>query len=215
MQIFNENEIKFKIPSTLLISGPSSSGKTTFLLKLIEESKYLFNPNPSNIFYAYGQYHKDVTYLQRKGVRVFAGVPDETLVDSLPPYTILIFDDLMINMPEEFLSSLFTRKSHHQKLACIFLTQNLFDKKLKVARNNSHYIVLMNSPSALLSIRNLGSQLFPKNLSYFLDAYKKACQKRFGYLLIDLSPYSDQSLRLRTNIFKDDEKIIFLPNSRS
>lgn len=35
----------------------------------------------------------------------------------------------------------------------------------------------------MLSIRNLAHQLFPKESSFFLDAYKQACSDPFGYLL--------------------------------
>ena len=131
----------------------------------------------------------------------------------MPKNSIIILDDLMLNITNNFLTHLFTRKLHHKQIGCIFLTQNLFEKNIKVARNNSQYIVLMNSPSAALSIRTLGTQLFPRQLDYFLSAYKRACSKRFGYLFIDVSTSSDPILRLRTNIFKDDdEKIIFIPS---
>jgi hypothetical protein len=120
----------------------------------------------------------------------------------------------MLNVSEEFLTELFTKKSHHSSIGVIFLTQNLFDKKIKVARNNSQYIVLMRSPSSALQIRNLGVQILPGQLDYFLDAYRKATAIPYGYLLIDLHPTSDQCLRLRTNIFKESEAnkmIIYLP----
>src|SRR5262249_32100487 len=140
--------------------------------------------------------------LQKQGIIVYEGVPDDHILNNLAKCSIVIMDDLMLNISENFLTHLYTRKSHHKQLAVIFLTQNLFEKKLKTARNNSHYIILMNSPSAVLSIRNLGSQLFPRQLNFFLDAYKSACSRKFGYLFIDLSPNSDPILRLRTNIFK-------------
>ena len=71
-------------------------------------------------------------------------------------YAIVILDDLMLNARKEYLTSLFTKKSHHRNLSVIFLTQNLFQKKIKVARNNAQYIILMRAPNAALQIRNLG-----------------------------------------------------------
>lgn len=35
----------------------------------------------------------------------------------------------------------------------------------------------------MLSIRNLAHQIFPKESSFFLDAYKLACANPYGYLL--------------------------------
>lgn len=208
----NIEDIKIKIPSNIIISGPSTSGKTTFLLKLLHEKDDMFTPKPRSVLYAYGQHGDHIEKLRNMtNITLFNGVPDEATIDNLPPHSVLIFDDLMLNITEQFLSHIFTRKSHHKKICTIFLCQNLFEKKVKVPRINSHYIVLLNSPAAQLSIRTLGTMLFPRNLDFFLQAYKSACSRKYGYLFIDLAPNSDPLLRLRTNIFKDDEKHIFLP----
>jgi hypothetical protein len=72
----------------------------------------------------------------------------------------------------------------------------------------------MRSPNAMLSIRNIGAQLFANQLPFFLDSYKQATAEPFGYLLIDLHAASNLALKLRTQIFKDDEGIvIYLPKS--
>ena len=209
----DEKDLKIKLPFGMIVSGPSTSGKTTFMLHLLDQSNEMFIPSPTKILYAYGQYNSIIPKLQAKGIIVQEGVPSEEIIDALQKNSLIILDDLMLNLTNSFLTHLFTRKLHHKQLGCIFLTQNLFEKKLKVARDNSQYIALMNSPSAALNIRTLGSQLFPRQLDYFLSAYKSACSKRFGYLFIDLAPSSDPILRLRTNIFKDDdEKVIFIPS---
>jgi hypothetical protein len=104
------------------------------------------------------------------------------------------------------LADWFSKKSHHENISIVFIVQNLFEKNLKIVRDNAQYIILLNSPSAALQIRTLGQQIFPGNLNYFLSAYKQAVSdKTFGYLLIDLHPISNQALRLRTNIFKEEE----------
>jgi hypothetical protein len=72
----------------------------------------------------------------------------------------------------------------------------------------------MHSPNAALSIRNIGSQLFGKQLDFFLDSYKQATAQPYCYLLIDMHAASSSALRLRTHIFnEDEEKIIFLPKN--
>jgi hypothetical protein len=151
------------------------------------------------------------------GIKINAGVPSDELIDRMPRPLLLIFDDLMIqlNNKREILADIFTRKSHHSNISVIFIVQNLFEKSMKIVRDNSHYIILLNSQSAALQIRSLGSQLFPGNgLKYFLDSYRQAVtEKKFGYLLIDSHPASDSSLRLRTDIFKENEfSTLFLPN---
>jgi len=136
------------------------------------------------------------------------------LIKKYPKPLLLILDDLLLSINEKYLSELFTKKSHHQNFSIIFVTQNLFDPKIKVARQNSQYIIVMRSPNSMLSVRNIGVQLFPRQLDYFLDAYRQATKHPYGYLVIDMHASSDPTLRLRTNIFKDDEeKLIFIPKN--
>ena len=209
---FSNKDLKFKLPFGMIISGPSSSGKSTILLKFISEASDIIEPKPKSILYCFGEMNNIVPLLQKSGVDVFAGVPPEDLIKKYPKPLLLILDDLILSVDEKYLSELFTKKSHHQNFSVIFVTQNLFDKKIKVARQNSQYLVLMRSPNSMLSIRNIGVQLFPKQLDYFLDSYRQATKQPFGYLLVDMHASSDPTLRLRTNIFKeDDEKIIFIP----
>lgn len=84
----------------------------------------------------------------------------------------------------------------------------------KVARINAQYIVLMSAPNAMLQVRNLGVQLFPSELKFFLRAYKDAIEgKKYGYLFLDLHPASESFLRVRTTIFSDDqEKVLYINN---
>jgi len=211
---FLNKDLKFKLPFGMIISGPSSSGKSTLLLTLIAESEELIHPKPKSILYCFGEMNNIVPLLQKSGVDVFSGVPPEDLIKRYPKPLLLILDDLNLSIDEKYLSELFTKKSHHQNFSIIFVTQNLFDKKIKVARQNSQYLMLMRSPNSMLSIRNIGVHLFPKQLDYFLDSYRQATKKPYGYLLVDMHASSDPSLRLRTNIFKeDDEKIIFFPKN--
>lgn len=213
-QLFEDKDLKFKSPFGMIIAGPSSSGKSTFLLKLIAESDELIYPKPASVLYCYGEMSSLIPVFQKAGVGIYAGVPPEDVIKRQPKPLLLVLDDLLLSMPEGYLSSLFTAKSHHQNFSIIFVTQNLFEKKIKVARQNAQYLVLMRSPNSALSVRNIGVQLFPRQLDYFLDAYGQATREPFGYLLIDMHASSDPILRLRTNIFKEDEeKIIFIPKN--
>jgi len=210
-QSFTNKDLYFKLPFGMILSGPSSSGKSSFLLKFIADSQDLIDPSPKSVLYCFGEMNDNIPILQKSGVNVYAGVPPEELIKSYSKPLLLILDDLLLSIDEKYLSELFTKKSHHQNFAIVFVTQNLFEKKIKVARQNAQYIVLMRSPNSELSVRNIGVQLFPRQLEYFLDAYKQATNEPYGYLLIDLHASSDPTLRLRTRIFKDDEeKIIFI-----
>jgi len=43
------NDLKIAIPSGVIVSGPSSSGKTELVLKLLRNASALFNPPPKAI----------------------------------------------------------------------------------------------------------------------------------------------------------------------
>ena len=195
----------------MIISGPSNSGKTQFLIRLMENAGHLFSPTPKTILYCYGEYHSFIPGLENRGIKICSGIPTEEQLEQLPRPHLLVLDDLMLTVSEKTLSELFTKKAHHRNFGVIFVTQNLFERVLRVARNNSQYIVLMRAPNAVLQIRNLGSQLFPGKLDYFLDSYRQATEQPYGYLVLDLHAGSLPILRIRTNIFPDNEPTIFVP----
>ena len=209
---FTDKDLKLKSPFGMTLWGPSSSGKSTFLLKLISQADYLIDPPPKDILYCFGEFNDYVPILQTSGIKVHAGVPTEELIKAQQKPLLLILDDLMISIPETYLSELFVAKSHHQNFSIIFVCQDpFFHKKMKQARQNSQYQIIMNSPAAALSVRTIGSQLFPKKLDYFLSAYRQCVEKPYGYIFIDCHASSHPLLRLRTHIFKEEELVIFVP----
>uniref|UniRef100_A0A914GTC6 AAA+ ATPase domain-containing protein n=1 Tax=Globodera rostochiensis TaxID=31243 RepID=A0A914GTC6_GLORO len=214
---FENKDLKLHLPFGCLISGPSSSGKSTFIYKLISQAQQLIEPAPKSIMFCFGEYNAAVAQLQRAGVQVHAGVPSEEDIRSLQKPALIILDDLLYSVDERYLAELFTKKSHHQNFGIIFVSQDLFHRKLKVVRQNSMYIVLLRAPNSALAIRNLGVQLFPRQLDFFMDAYRQATRQKYSYLFIDLHPSSDPTLRLRTNIFNvhNDHDDDYNPNNNN
>jgi hypothetical protein len=206
-----EEDLKLKIPFGCMIGGPSSSGKSELVYKILDNAENLFSPKPKAILYSYGEYNTMVPKLESKGFHISSGMPSDELIARLPRPFLWVMDDMLTMISEKTISELFTKKNHHKNFGSIFITQNIFEKSLRIARQNSQYIFLTRAPNFLLSIRNLGVQLFPRNLNYFLDAYEKACSKLYGYLLIDMHASSNSFLKLRTNIFPGEERCIFTP----
>lgn len=219
---FEDKDLKFHLPFGCVVAGPSTSGKSTFIRKLIAHSAELIDPPPKSIAYYYGEYTDMVRDLQQlasqESIIVAAGLPSEEQLKQLEKPALVILDDLLysLNQPT-YLADMFSKKAHHLNLGVVFVAQDVFDRKIKVARQNAQYIVLTRAPSSELSIRNLGIQLFPGpgRLYFFLDAYRQATREKYSYLFIDLHPASDPSLRLRTNIFPDDSEplSIFTPKN--
>ncbi|KAL3069616.1 hypothetical protein niasHT_036408 [Heterodera trifolii] len=97
-------------------------------------------------------------------------------------------------MSQQYLDALFTRGSHNWGVSVILVTQHLFNKELRVSRTNSHYLVLMRNPAGALQIRTIATHLFPSRTAYFMEAYRDACAKNFGYLLVDMHPERPSSI---------------------
>ena len=202
----------FESPFTMILSGATGSGKTQWLQKFLTNNHLLIHPPPSNILYCYGEINPTVIDLKQKGIEIFHGIPDENFIREKPKPLLLILDDLMLNMENNFLDLLFTRGSHNWNVSVIFVTQSLYGKNIRTARANAHYLILMRNPSGQLQTRTLGSQLFPGRLNYFMDAYKDATEKQFSYLVINMHPNAKEEYRLSTQIFPKELTEIYLPN---
>jgi hypothetical protein len=202
----------FESPFTCILAGATGTGKTKWLLKFIDYRNFLVDNPPAHILYCYSEINEDILNLKKNGVEVYNGIPTKEEILSKPKNLLLILDDLLNEIKQDFLNVIFTRGSHHWNVSVILVTQNLFDKNIKIARINSHFLILMKSPQGLLQIKTLGSQLFPGKTQYFLESYHDAIEnKPYGYLCINMSPNTSPDFRLSTNIFPKEKTIIYLP----
>ena len=112
------------------------------------------------------------------------------------------------------MSDLFTNMSHHLNITVIFILQNLFPKGkfMKDISVNATYIVLMTNPRDKLQIKTLSYQIDGDSGSFYFKCYKDATKDNpFSYLFLDFNQTTPEILRVRTNIFPDDEpKIVYI-----
>ena len=124
-------------------------------------------------------------------------------------HKVIILDDLMRGaVKDPGVELLFSQKSHHLNITVIFITQNVFIKGSRTMNLNSHYTILFRNFRDGQQISCLAKQFYPKMGQAFLAAYHHATKKHYGYLLVDASPHTRDQLRLRTNIFEDDDYCI-------
>ena len=104
---------------------------------------------------------------------------------------------------DDRVENIFTKLSHHKSVSVLFLTQNLFfkSKQTRTISLNSHYIVVFKNARDAMQISNLARQMYPGNSKFMVEAFKDATSGPYGYLLIDMKPYTEEAYRLRTNIF--------------
>ena len=204
-----------KHPFSMMISGPSQSGKTTFVGKLLEHKSDMIQPNIKEILWFYGA-ESSIEAIREKypNIQFFPGLPDVNQLEKFDSAVnrLMIIDDLMLQKDTpKILSDLFTKSSHHKNISVIFIVQNVFEKALRTASINSKYIVVFKNPRDQSQISTLGTQMFGKGDSLIKKAYSDISQIPHSYLLLDFDQEVNPCKRVRSNIFPDDqENIIYI-----
>jgi hypothetical protein len=145
-------------------------------------------------------------------IEFFEGLPSTVKITEFAngDHKIIILDDLQDRVSKSIeAEQLFTRGSHHLNLTVIYIIQNLYQQG-KSSRNialNSHYTVLFKNPRDITQITNLGRQLGMSNL--LKEAYKDSVKEPYNPLIIDLSLHTDESYKLRRNIFPGEDPIVY------
>lgn len=195
-------------PFSMIIAGPSSAGKTEFVLRLLKYAKQLISPEIEKIYWCYGEYQD--RFEEFENIELIEGLPNPTLFNRAVN-NLVIIDDLMNEMDER-VSQLFTRGSHHRNTSVILILQNIFSKNkhMRTISLNSHYLVLFKNPRDKSQISRLASQMYPNRGKYMLESFKDATSTPFGYLMIDLTQKTPDHLRLRTNIFPGETQFVYI-----
>lgn len=199
-------------PSNFVITGSTGSGKTSFLLKLLQSWPFDLEKGQMIYFYNVWQplFEKFMTNFPTmvfmQGLHLDK-IEDFHAVDKC--INVVICDDLMDTaVKNEDFGRLFTVYGHHKKIINFFITQNPFFKgPLSTTLNrNTHYFVLLKTPH-LNTLSILNTQLYG-GCGPLKEAYIKAMkEKKFGYLLIDVFCDALQN-RLRSNILDNEKPLI-------
>lgn len=210
MSSFVVMDPRLKHPFTCVVAGPSSSGKTQFVFRLIRHADRLVDPPPEKIMYCYGEFQP--SFLELSQVEFHEGLPNVESFDGRSR-VLLIIDDLM-NEADQNVCNLFTKLSHHRNVSVVFVTQNLFhrNRHVRTMNLNTHYVVLFKNPRDAGQVANLARQMYPGKSNFVVEAFRDATREPYGYLLIDLKPETEERYRIRTNIFPDDERqYVYVP----
>ena len=195
-----ESSLTLKHPFTAMVSGPTGSGKTVFVKRLINNIE-MIEPHPEQILYFYGEWQEGFNELTGR-VEFIEGVPTE--MPKGDKRTLMIIDDLMTEIENsKTVSNLFTKGSHHCNCSVILLMQNFFHKG-KVIRTislNCHYLIFFKNVREKSQITSLARQIYPRNMAFLQEAYEDATRDPFSYLFMDLKPSTAEHLRVRANIF--------------
>ena len=206
-------------PATMICSGSTSSGKSTFLHSLISDIDYVMTPRPKSIHYCYDTWQESFNELKTKhNVNFIKGFSPELLHLENFRDSLLCFDDTCDFIPDSnWLRLLYTRRSHHLAISCCILIHHLHTKALPFFREialQTHITILLSSPRCLDSVEIFARQVFKREWQAFMDLYANQVEnKRFSYLLLDHSPRQNSLFRIRNNIFSFEQPLtIYIPS---
>lgn len=209
----------FEHPFRCTIAGPSQSGKTEFAKKLIKAMPLYITPCPRKIYWAYGIANEEqfdsIRQCVPEGIEIefVDGVPTLSMFDKREP-SILFADDLQSSAgSSKEMADLFTKGCHHLNLSAVLMLQNLFHqgKSMRDIHTSTNYLVLFKNPRDVTQLTHLQRQCFPHSNNFLLDAYKKATEQPYGYLLIDFQQATPNKYRVCSQIFPPGDIIIYEP----
>ena len=222
VQILNvgENDFKFQVPSSICVTGPSQSGKSEWIVRLIQNRHQLFATDFQEIIYCIPEnlYHHQNPIFEKirtyfPTAQLIAGLPDTLKLnltfDTQPK--LLIIDDLM----SEFLASydmvkLLSIEVHHYNITTIFTLHNLFapSKYGRTHARNVNYKVLFCNRLDLREARNISLQICnqPNFIAESFDFLNREFPTEPAYVVVDghiKAPF--KKLFVRSRIFPQEK----------
>lgn len=227
------HDLRIDTPTRIHIVGPSQSGKTHFLCKLIKYAEHMFkdvdvdeNENeeeflsprcfkPERILFFYKQENKIYHTISNLVDNWVQSQPD---IDYIYQFAnqfkndggcVIIIDDYGDDLTSNILE-LYTVGSHHLNitLICLFQSFHPTAARLNFIREciqNTQHTILFQNHQRKSQFRHFAYQVYPTNPKFFLDSLENAFSLGpYSYMWYDASPKRDHCLRLRTNVFPNE-----------
>ena len=155
--------LKLQHPFTLIVAGPCSCGKSTFVIRLLQCKEQLCDIVFKNIVWSHSENNGPHHF---KNVSFVKGVPYFENPENVP--TLIVLDDLMDSTYSTKVNELFTKGSHHRN-SILLITKNLFHQgpSSRDISLNSKYIVVFKNPRDKTQIVHLARQVYLENISSF------------------------------------------------
>ena len=121
--------------------------------------------------------------------------------------SLCIFDDVMNEVSSNAtISKLFTRGRSHLGCSLVLTLQNIFPKESqsRTISINAQYQVLFRNPRDSLQISILARQLCPLNSKSFLEIYKRATHRAYGYLFCCFTQSCPDEIRYHTDVLPNE-----------
>jgi hypothetical protein len=200
----NECPVIIKIPFSMVVSGPSQTGKSTYIRDMLLSE--FIQPQPEHIIFIYQHWQPDYDIMKAKlnNIAFVEGWQSDICARFVPgKQNLLIIDDCAREAGDDkTLADCFTRNGHHLNLGVILITQNFFfpGSAAVTVRRNTHYLVLFQCRQDKRQIARFAQQILPRKWKAFLEAYEDAVKPFFAYLFVDLHQMCPEKFMLRGNV---------------
>ena len=182
--------------STMIVAGPTQSGKTTFVQHLLQNADIMLRDRVSKVYWICSMLPFD----KNPAYQYMVGIPNS--FSFVQNNSIVVVDDLMSESQNNTaITNLFTKITHHLNVFAIYITQNYFSqcKDGTCRRRNAQYLVLFKNPADISEVRYLETKMFPHRAYYPMEVYLSAVGSHpHGYLFLDFRQETEENLRVRT-----------------
>lgn len=214
-------DARISVPFGCIIAGPPLSGKSSFIMNLLDNTDRLMDKEFDYIVWFYGEYNKTIQLLEtryRDRVKTVQGLPPN-IQDYIQDdgFGCHVYDDLMMEASSsKALTQLTANKCQHNSISWIVTLQNLFyhGQERKTLLRCAHYLVLFKNPLDKTVAQYLGARIMPKSQNTFVAIYETATEKPNGYLFIDGAQKTPEEARLRTDIFEKVQRVFHKKKSQ-
>jgi DNA polymerase III delta prime subunit len=203
-----------------LFAGPTQSGKTSTIFRIIKEKEELFKEPPQKIIYAYGAWQPAFEDLKNE-VEFYEGLPTKEDIYGWTPdvasHTLLILDDVIHQATESWdIMTLFTVHCHHRKISVFLVSQNVFcpGKCSRTVSLNCLYLWLFKNKRDRHQLKILGSQLLPGEADYFMKSYDDATAVAYNYLHVNLHPSTPREFLLQSHVLPGEVAWLYTPHKK-
>ena len=207
--------LRFPLGSTHLVVGPSASGKTCRIAKILKHKDVLIEGGPQikNIVYCYATWQPEYDRLKEdkivtKWINKMPSVDE--FIKAVDEYkdeggSILVIDDFMGSINKD-LDEIIRVTSRHYNVCTFILFQSLFPIH-KLARQislNVKFIHLHKNPRENAQIHYLARQLNPVSYKWIVQAYYDITEEPYSCMLIDLTQERESYLRYRSHYLPEE-----------
>ena len=203
-------------PSSIILAGPSSLGKSHLAFDIVKRRNELFSEPIEKVTYVYGEFQPQFYDLQSSDSNVKL-TDDLFEIDQIKfgPH-LIILDDIQTDLTtdkkkRELVTNVFVRGSHHRSISVVLILQNPFAAGLRDVAINSQVNCIWDFPRDRSIMSNYARQVCPGKTRFLQEAYNDAVSRSdYGYLVLLFHPQlKKDKYWVRSSLFPSSDTVAY------